>query len=97
MAQWSDIYYEDEEPLLLLIPDHKYNHKYKLTRPEEIKPNIIPITQEVMELLIELGYEKYKNTDKYIIAAESEIKRNKSMMDLMSKGCNHFLNQTENK
>lgn len=53
----------------------------------------IPLTMELMELLSELGYEKYKGTDKYILEPDLLNKRNRVMCDVLSRGFTHYYTQ----
>jgi hypothetical protein len=50
------------------------------------------ITKELKELLIEMDYEKYKGTDKYIIAPEEQMKRSHVSV-LISKSFTHYYKQ----
>jgi hypothetical protein len=46
-----------------------------------------------MSLLNELGYEKYKDTDKFILAPEIKNERNRVMADCLSRGFTHYYDQ----
>ena len=45
------------------------------------------------ELLLELGYEKYKGTDKYILAPELETDRKDVMPVTLSRAFSHYYDQ----
>lgn len=64
------------------------NHKLSNMEKQEIIRKI-PITKSLKKLLIEMGYEKYKATDQYLIAPEQANR--KTIMDKISKSFNHFI------
>lgn len=51
-----------------------------------------PITKELGKLLLEIGYEEYKNSDKYILAPEETMKRS-SITKFLSEGFTHYYKQ----
>jgi integrase len=53
------------------------------------------ITDELGKLLHLLGYEKYKDTDKYILAPEETLKRS-TMMDMISRSFSIFYSKLNN-
>lgn len=55
----------------------------------------VPISPVLRELLDEAGYAQYKDTDRYIIAPELELNRQRIMPDTMSRGFAHFYKQVE--
>jgi hypothetical protein len=50
------------------------------------------ITKELGDLLIEMGYKKYKNSDKYIIAPEDGLKRS-NVAGIISRAFSHYYAQ----
>lgn len=50
------------------------------------------ITQELGELLIEMDYKKYKNTDKYIVAPEDGLKRS-NIAGIISRSFSYYYAQ----
>ena len=64
-------------------------------RDEEFEIKEFIITKELANLLHTLGYEKYKNTDKYILAPEETLKRN-TMMDMISRSFSIFYSKLNN-
>jgi integrase len=73
--------------------DLKVNHIQKRKREEDKKYNYIPLTESLSELLNELGYEKYKGSDQYLLAPDVKSKRNKVMADLLSRSFTHYYKQ----
>lgn len=51
-----------------------------------------PITKELRQLLLEMGYEKYKGSDKYILAPEETMKRT-SITNFLSEAFTHYYRQ----
>ena len=90
--KWSDIK-EKDGMKYIQIEDLKVNRiQYRIN--EKAKKLIyIPVTNELKDLLNELGYEQYKNTEKYILEPELINKRNRVMCDVLSRGFSHFYNQ----
>lgn len=64
------------------------NHKLSNMEKQEIIRKI-PITKSLKKLLLEMGYEKFKATDQYLIAPEQANR--KTIMDKISKSFNHFI------
>ncbi len=90
--KWSDIKEKDRTEYIQ-TEDLKVNRiQYRINEKAK-KLIFVPLTTELKELLNELGYEKYKNTDKYILEPELVNKRNKVMSDALSRGFSHFYNQ----
>jgi integrase len=72
------------------VEDFKVNHIQKRTTEETKKYIYVPLTDSLRQLLNEMGYEKYKGTDNYILAPEIKSKRNKVMADLLSRSFTHY-------
>lgn len=63
-------------------------------RSKEAKKYIeIPVTNSLKNLLDELGYEKYKNSNAYVLAPEIKMSRTKVMSDALSRGFSHYFSQ----
>lgn len=90
--KWSNIKEKDGIKYIQL-EDLKVNRIQYRIKEENKKMIFVPITNELKELLNELGYENYKNTDKYILEPELLNKRNRVMCDVLSRGFSHFYNQ----
>jgi integrase len=89
--KWNNI--EESEGIeVIKVEDYKVNHIQNRTNDER-KFIFIPITDSLRQLLIELGYEKYVNTDNYILAPEVKISRTQVMSDILSRGFSHYYNQ----
>ncbi len=80
---------------LITALDLKVNRIQHRNEEEEKKMIHIPITPDLMELLIELGYEKYKDTDKYILAPEDNMSRGRVTCDILSRGFSHYYSQLQ--
>ena len=75
------------------VEDYKINRIKGWTKEEEKKYHYVPITDSLRSLINEMGYAKYRGTDKYILAPESKDLRNKSMADLLSRAFSHYYKQ----
>jgi integrase len=80
------------EPVTIKIEDFKVNKSKNLTKNEEVKYIYVPIIAPLRKLLFELGYEKNKGKDLFILAPKEKMRR-RSMMDLISKSFTHYYNQ----
>lgn len=84
---WQMIKEENGEMNYIAIPNLKINRLKNLFRLEEMEQTFIPISQELKELLIELGYERQKNSTDFILpSTESRL----DMVDKMGKCFAHF-------
>jgi hypothetical protein len=83
---------ENGVPHTILIQDYKVNKSKGISSSENLKMIHIPVISPLKNLLMELGYEKYKGQDKYILAPEESMQRD-TMMNFISKGFSHFYNQ----
>jgi len=80
--KFSDIKEADGTPIYIETEDYKYNLRNNLYRAEEKKYNYTPIIKDLMNLLLRLGYEKYKGSDRYLIAPESNKTRSTIKEDI---------------
>jgi integrase len=82
--KWNNIH-EDERGNLLYIQaiDFKVSRQKGLEGNNQ-KPIYVPITDELKDLLFRMGYEIYKESDKYILAPEESMQR-----DTISKFMTH--------
>ena len=63
-------------------------HKKSLAK-DEVETKIVPMNEDLKELLLSLGYEKFKGSDRYILAPDERCTRN-TMMDTITKTFNHY-------
>jgi integrase len=77
---------------ILRVEDYKVNKSKNLTKKEEVKYIDIPIIAPLNKLLFELGYEKNKGKDLFILAPNENMQRD-SMKDLISKAFTHYFKQ----
>lgn len=90
--KWNDIKERDGRKYIR-VEDKKVNRIQGRTEEVQKKVNSTPITQSLWQLLDEMGYEKYKDSDKYILAPEVTISRQKVMCDALTRGFTHFYKQ----
>lgn len=90
--KWSDIKEVNGE-LYIQVEDIKVNRIKKRLDEAQKKYNPTPVNPELMELLTEMGYEKYRGTDNYILAPEVEMSRGKAMCNILSRSFAHYYKQ----
>lgn len=90
--KWSDIK-EINGELYIQVEDIKVNRIKRRLDESQKKYNPTPVNQELMQLLNEMGYEKYKGTDNYILAPEANLNRGKSMCNILSRSFAHYYKQ----
>ena len=80
--KFSDIVMENNGVSFIKAEDYKVN-RIQNRKNESVKKYIfIPVTKSLKELLIHLGYEKYKETGNYILAPEIQNKRTRVMKEV---------------
>ncbi len=57
---------------------------------DNVQTNVIPITQDLKELLFKLGYEEHKGSSEFIICPNREKTSTKTIMENLSKGFSHY-------
>jgi integrase len=87
--RWSDIFETDEKVKLLIVENLKVQRIKK--RQSVIKP--VPITSELMDLLMEMGYKDKYTTNEYILHPDRDLGL-QSLMDLLSKSFTHYWKST---
>ncbi len=93
-AKWSDIKLTEEGKFdTIKVVDYKIdNANSHRTSHDERFYKYFAITKELSELLLEMGYEQYKSSDKYIIATEEKMSRSHVAV-LISKSFTHYYRQ----
>ncbi|MBX3165145.1 MAG: hypothetical protein KF900_11765 [Bacteroidetes bacterium] len=89
--KWSDIRLQEDGKFdTLETIDHKIDsaNSHRISETDRIT-KCFAITQELGELLLEMGYEKYKGTSKYIIAPEDGLKRS-NVAGIISRSFSHY-------
>jgi integrase len=87
--KYSDILCDEEGlPQFFVVENFKVN-RIKGLDSETGEKKFVPITQGLMNLLTSIGYEKYKDTDHYIIGAEERSSRN-TLIGFVSKAFTHY-------
>ena len=90
--KWNNIN-ENDGIKYIKVEDYKVNHIQKRVTEQEKKYIYIPVTESLFNLLFEMEYEKYQGCNRYILAPEINIQRNRIMSDTLSRGFTHFYNQ----
>jgi len=90
--KWNNIL-ESDGVQYIKVEDFKVNRIQNRNSEEEKKFIYIPVTDSLEKLLNELGYEKYKNIDNYILAPEIKTSRGRVMSDILSRGFTHYYDQ----
>jgi integrase len=93
-VRWSNIVWQENKPHHIKIENYKVNRIKGFTKPEEKIYATIPITNELLVYLMELGLEKYKDRHDYILAPEEDAER-ETIKDVMSKGFSHYWEQLQ--
>lgn len=88
--RWSDIYATDEKVKLLKVENLKVQ---RITKKQNVHKTV-PITVELMDLLIEMGYEEKHTTTEYILHPDRDLGL-KSLMDLLSKSFTYYWKSTK--
>lgn len=87
--RWKDIVLDKQgEMLAVNVTDYKVSRQQGRleSNPKKIS---VPITEELKQLLREFGYEKFKDSNKYILADEEEMSRD-TMRKFMSRSFSHY-------
>ena len=88
--RFSDIVEQDGKLIFIKTEDFKYNRRFNLIKEEEKKYNYAPIIFELGLVIQKIGYDKYKNTDRYLIAPDYSTRSRKTIKDDLSKAFTHF-------
>lgn len=95
LMKFSDIIEKDGKLICIRTEDYKYNKNNDLVKDYEKKYIESPIIYELGLVLQKLGYNKFKDTDRYIIAGDSKLKRD-TLKEKMSKAFTHYYKQLGN-
>lgn len=92
LMKWNDIFKNEKGELVYIrVPDYKVN-RLQDKEGTNTKFIYVPVTQTLKELLIRIGYNKYKESDKYIIAPEELLTRN-TVKFIMGRSFSHYYKQ----
>jgi len=82
---------EDENGQAVVIASNnlKRNRIMNADETGDVKLTPVPVTPQLRKLLMEMGYQENKNSDKYILAPESPLER-KTLMNIISKSFTHY-------
>ncbi len=92
--KFNDIITDADGNSVIKSEDYKTNRIQNRTENSK-KFNYIPVTNELRELLLDLGWNNHKGSNAYILAPDVETKRNKVLSDVLSRGFTHFYSQLE--
>jgi integrase len=75
MLKWNNLVFdEDQNPQYIKSIDLKVSRKKGIEKTNP-KPIFIPVIPQLKQLLTEMGMEKYKGSDKHLLAPEENISR----------------------
>ena len=95
--KFSDIKEIDGSPIYIETEDYKYNLKNNLfDKNDNKKYNYTPIIADLYQLLIKMGYNEFKGTDRYLIAPDSKKTRITIKNDI-SKSFTFYYSQLKTK
>ncbi len=80
-------------PEMIRVVDYKVTRSKHGQNSTKEKFIYVPVTKELLTILYDLGYDEFKNTDRYMLAPELKNKRSRTMSDAMSKGFSHYYKQ----
>jgi len=89
--KWNNIEYKKGDMFSIRAIDFKVSRQKGLEE-NNLKPINVPIIDELRDLLYRMGYEKYKGSDKYILAPEETMKR-ETINKFMSHSFPHYYKQ----
>jgi integrase len=93
MFKWNDIILDKKGNMVMIKSEDIKVNRIQHKRVQQEKKFIrVPVHGELKDLLNRMGYEKYKKTDKYILAPDSKETRI-TIMNNLSKGFTHFWGQ----
>ena len=96
-VKWSDIDLDEavEGSIrngIIHVFDIKVNNQKKITRDESKKVLDVRINDDIMDILYDMGYEKYKDSQHYILAPTHKHDR-ETIMKNVSKGFHHYMKE----
>ncbi|EZH75043.1 hypothetical protein ATO12_09965 [Aquimarina atlantica] len=86
---WNDVQYSDKAGCLILVVD---NLKVERCTEKIFKKKVIPIGPDLFDLLNELGYDDFKDSELYIIEPNRKVKH-RTIINALSKGFSHYYGQ----
>ena len=89
--KWLNI--EGEEGKQYIAVENIKVNRIQKRANERKRYTYIPLTESLRNLLNELGYEKYRYSDNYILAPELILNRGRVMSDTLSKAFSHYYDQ----
>jgi len=86
--KFSNIVEKEDGSMIIVGIDYKANKLSNITEDENKKRFVVPVGDELKQVLLDLGYEKYKNTERYLIAPDCT--RRKNLHKRISRMFTHF-------
>ena len=68
--KWNMIHEKDGKPSYIAVSNLKVERNLGDGYNENVKSQIIPITKGLMTILLDMGYENYKASDRFLVAPE---------------------------
>lgn len=84
--RWNDIYFESSTQGNIITTE---NLKVQRITGKSYKPKYIPVFEQLKDFLIEIEWERYKDSDEYILEPGRTIQE-QTMMDAISKGFSFY-------
>lgn len=92
MMTWDNIIHDEAGNIKCIrVEDYKTN-RIKNRQGDQKKYIFVPITPSLHKLLMELGYDKYRGTNKHILAPEEPMKR-EGLKNLITRGFTQYYKQ----
>lgn len=86
---WNDIFYSEKSNCLMLVVD---NLKVERITGKKFKSKYIPINEDLLKILKDLGYNDLKDSELFILHPTRKVKHS-TIIDALSKGFSHYYNQ----
>lgn len=92
LMQWNNLIHDEEgAPLYIKTPDYKVNRQKKLPQ-EQWKYRYTPINEDLLTVLMTLGYESRKDSNAYILAPDEPMSR-QTIRRFLTRSFTHYYNQ----
>lgn len=93
--RWNMIKNIKNKPAYIYINNFKVERMKGEAKKDDVAPKIFPITKSLLKVLHDLGYEEKRNSNEYLLSPDRTGLTTNTMMDLISKGFNHYFKQLD--
>ncbi|GGX22923.1 hypothetical protein [Aquimarina muelleri] len=93
--KWNMIREKNNSPVYIEVANLKVERIKKEEGQDTVAPKIIPVTQGLLEILIQMGYLDKKGSDDYILCPDRTSYKTQTLMEKLSKGFSHYYKQLE--